>query len=285
MPIEMTSRTIVQHLYDELRPKVAELSQHNRQPSLAVVLVGSDPKSELYVSSIKKEKAEELGIAFTIHRLDESTSERAIIETIEQLNNEASVKGIIIQLPLPDHIAVERILNSVALEKDVDGLRAKSPYMPPTVDAILRLFEAYDIVLEAKKIVVVGKGRLVGGPLIKELEALKLDVTACDESTDDLSACTLDADILVSATGSHHVIQPAMIKDGAVIIDVDQDVNYEAVMEKAGYITPQRGAVGPLTVACLLSNVVEATESQCEHHEDQNSENQESERDQADAQE
>lgn len=260
MPIEMTSHTIVHKLYDELQTRIDTLKEHGHEPHLAVVLVGHNPKSELYVSSIKQRRAQELGIAFTIHRLAETASEEKIIETIEELNNQESVTGIIVQLPLPESIHVDRVLNSVAAHKDVDGLRKGSDFTPPTVCAILKLLEAYDIILRDKKISIVGKGRLVGAPLYEELRQLKLDVTACDESIEDLTSCTLGADILISATGEPHLIQPSMVKDGAVVIDVDADVQYEAVAEKVAYITPQKGGVGPLTVACLLENVVTAAE-------------------------
>lgn len=262
MPIEMTSHTIVHKLYDQLHRKVEQLVQRGKVPQLAVVLVGHDPKSELYVSSIKQKRAHELGIDFTIHRLDATASEDKVIETIERLNQETAVTGIIVQLPLPQSINVDRVLNSVAPTKDVDGLHKQSRFTPPTVCAILHLLEAYDIELAGKQISIVGKGRLVGGPLLAELKRLKLNVTACDETITDLSTCTLGADILISATGQPHLIQPSLVKSGAVVIDVDCDVNYEAVAEKVRYITPQKGGVGPLTVACLLANIVEATAEQ-----------------------
>lgn len=262
MPIEMTSHTITEKLYHQLGQRVAELQEQGVQPALAVVLVGHDPKSELYVSSIKQRRAQELGIDFTIHRLDANASEDSIIETIERLNQEAQVTGIIVQLPLPDAIDTDRVLAAVAAEKDVDGLRPGSQFMPPTVSAILGLLEAYDIVLTDKKISIIGQGRLVGAPLLREMKQLKLDVNACDESVEDLSTCTLDADIVISATGEPNLIRPSMVKEKAVVIDVDCDVLYDEVAEKVAYITPQKGGVGPLTVAYLLANVVEAAEKQ-----------------------
>jgi methylenetetrahydrofolate dehydrogenase (NADP+)/methenyltetrahydrofolate cyclohydrolase len=256
--IEMTSHTITEKLYADLKKKVEAILATGMQPSLAVVLVGHDPKSELYVSSIKQKRAEELGIEFTIHRLDQSVSQEAILETIEKLNAESSVSGIIVQLPLPEHLDTNAILNTIDSKKDVDGLRSGSPYLPPTVAAITQLFESYDIPLADKKITIVGKGRLVGAPLFDELKKLHLNVEACDEWTDDLVGKTVSADILISATGDPGLIKPEMVKDGAVVIDVDEDVHYETVAPKTSYITPQRGGVGPLTVAFLLSNVVEA---------------------------
>lgn len=260
MPIEMTSHTIIDKLSQALRVRVDQLITHGYRPHLAVVLVGYNPQSELYVSSIKRKQAEDLGIDFTIHRLDESATQKAVCATIDELNRQSAVTGIIVQLPLPSHLDTDGILAAVDRAKDVDGLAPNSPFMPPTVQAIMTLFEAYDIKLKEKRIVLIGLGRLVGAPLMKELKRLRLDVTACDESVTDLASCTLGADILISATGQHHLIQPSMIKEGAVIIDVDKEVDYEAVLSKAGYITPQKGGVGPLTVTYLLKNVVEAAE-------------------------
>lgn len=257
MPIIMTSQTIVAKLYELLSEEIASLEDANITPTLAVVLVGEDPNSVTYVN-IKGKQAGELGIEFSLHRLDDTASQESIIEAIEKLNAEPSVSGIIVQLPLPDQIDTDKVLQTVVKEKDVDGLRPDSDFTPPTVSAITELLQSYDISLEEKTIVVVGKGRLVGGPLIKRFKERNLDVTVCDESTGDLAACTINADILVSGTGEEHLIKPSMIKEGAVVIDVDKDVLYDEVQGKVGYITPQKGGVGPLTVAFLLSNVVDA---------------------------
>ncbi len=261
MPILMTSHTIIERIYSGLKPRISELAANGQTPTLAVVLVGDDPNSITYVS-IKQQRAEELGMEFILHRLDTNTAEERVLSVIDELNRAEHVHGIIVQLPLPAHLDSDKIIARVSQEKDVDGLRNRSPFMPPTVRAIMQLFEAYDIVLKDKKIVVVGQGRLVGGPLTEELRRLHFDVSICDESTSDLGACTLQADILVSATGEHHLIQPSMVKEGSIIIDVDTEVDYELVSERVGYITPQKGGVGPLTVAYLLSNTVEAAESQ-----------------------
>lgn len=255
----MTSHTIVSKLYANLTTRVAELTQQGKQPHLAIVLVGDDPNSIIYVNT-KRKRAEELGIDFALHRLDASASEEKVLELIDSLNDTESVNGIIVQLPLPDGLNTDKVINQVALKKDVDGLRNGSQYTPPTVRAIMELLSAYDVVVKDKKIVIVGNGRLVGAPLSKALLDLNLDVTICDQSTGDLRSCTLNADILVSATGQNHIITPAMVNEGVTIIDVDCDVDYEAVLNKVKAITPQKGGVGPLTVAFLLSNVVDAAQ-------------------------
>lgn len=260
--IQMTSHTIVEKIYLELKNRVKELSDRGIVPALAVILVGHDPQSELYVASIKQRRASELGIDFKIHRLDENVDQESLTKAITDLNNQSEVNGIIVQLPLPSNLNTDAILNSIDPGKDVDGLHQDSPYLSPTVSAILELIEGYDLTLADKKIVIVGKGRLVGAPLLKELQKLKLQVEAVDDQVEDLAKITVQADILVSATGKPNLIQPQMVKEGAVVIDVDQDVNYEAVGPKTAYITPQRGGVGPLTVAFLLQNVIEATLAQ-----------------------
>lgn len=260
--IEMTSHTIIENINQELKARVDELQNKGCRPGLAVVLVGHNPKSELYVSAIKQRQAEELGIDFTIHRLDEEASEDKIIETIQELNRQPAVSGIIVQLPLPEAIDLNNVLNSVKPEKDVDGLGQNSPYLPPTVSAIMRLLEEYDVKVADQHIVIVGKGKLVGQPLYDEMKKLQLNVEVCDQSTENLADLTSKADILISATGQPNLINSSMVKQGAVVIDVDYDVNYELVAPKTSYITPQKGGVGPLTVTYLLSNVVDAAESQ-----------------------
>jgi methylenetetrahydrofolate dehydrogenase (NADP+)/methenyltetrahydrofolate cyclohydrolase len=255
--IEMSSRTIRHKIYDDLRGYIATLTEQGHKPTLGIVLVGDDPNSVAYVN-VKQRQAEKLGMGFSLHRLDEQADDAAVLSVIDTLNKEATISGIIVQLPLPAHLDTDKILAAVAPEKDVDGLRTKSHFTPPTVRAILELLAAYDISLLGKNIVLVGVGRLVGGPLLQELKLLGHNVTTCDESTGDLGACTINADILVSATGQHHLIQPSMIKQGAVVIDVDHEVDYEKVLDKVGYITPQIGGIGPLTVAFLLSNTVSA---------------------------
>ncbi len=261
MSIEMTSHTIIRQMEPALKGRVQALTEAGHQPHLAVILVGHDPQSELYVSSIKRRQAEALGIDYTIHRFDEQTEEATVLQTIEQLNREVAVSGIIIQLPLPAHLDTDKLINAVDRHKDVDGLTQHSPFTPPTVSAILELLAAYDIPLVNKNIVVVGQGRLVGKPLLAAFRAMGLPATACDDSIGEaLGQCTLQADILVSATGEENLITPAMVKEGAVVIDVDHDVVYDQVEEKVGFITPQKGGVGPLTVMFLLMNVVEAAE-------------------------
>ncbi len=258
-PILLTSHTIVEQLYRNLKTRIDRLIASGHQPKLAVVLVGDDPNSITYVA-IKQRQAEALGLGFVLHHLAAGVDETAVLAVIEQLNQEPAVSGIIVQLPLPEQLETETILKAVEPEKDVDGLNRKSQFKPPTVQAILELFSAYDIDLTDKQIVLVGKGRLVGGPLLTQLEKLGYRPTVCDESTDDLAACTLQADILISATGQPHLITPTMVKDQAIIIDVDHEVVFDEVLPKVKAITPQKGAVGPLTVAILLSHVVEAAE-------------------------
>jgi methylenetetrahydrofolate dehydrogenase (NADP+)/methenyltetrahydrofolate cyclohydrolase len=258
---EMTSKTIVAKMQQELRERIAELKE---QPSLAVVLVGNDRNSLLYVTSIKKRHAEDLSILYRIEHMPEESTTEEVLEILEFLNNDPTVTGIIVQLPLPKHIDTDTVLDAVAAQKDVDGLRNGSEFTAPIVDAIMMLLHEYAIALSGQQIVVVGNGKLVGAPLSTYLRNEGYAVNTCDNDTKDLKSCTLEADILISATGKRHLITPEMVKEGAVVIDVDCDVEYDAVKEKASYITPQRGAVGPLTVLFLLNNVVLAAEQRKE---------------------
>lgn len=257
----MTSDTLVAKLYADLQRVVNDLLRNGVKPKLAIVLVGNDSNSEIYVS-VKQKRAEELGIGFELHHLAELVTEEEVIQTVAGLNANPAISGIIVQLPLPKHINTDNVLGAIVIEKDVDGLRSDSSFMPTTVKAIFTLLEEYDIELDNKNIVVVGKGRLVGGPLIEELAKRGLSVKICDRSTSDLKACTIEADILISATGQEHLIQPNMIKQGAVVIDVERDVTYDEVITKVSHITPHKGGIGPLTVALLLTNVVKAAQDQ-----------------------
>ncbi len=258
MSIEMSSRTLNERLLLSLKLK-AELidTQLHLRPHLAVVLVGDNPSSLNYIK-IKQQRAEEIGIDFTLHRLEASTSEDQVLAVIEELNGEERVNGIIVQLPLPESLNTDKILEAVAVEKDVDGLHPRSQFVSPVVNAISKLMTGYDLKSEDKKIVIVGLGRLVGKPLFEQMKKLHLAVNGIDNSVTNIAEYTREADILISATGQPNLIQPDMVKDGVIVIDADKDVSPE-VAAKASYITPQVGGIGPLTVSCLLDNVIEAT--------------------------
>lgn len=257
-----------------LKNRVAELKKKfGITPSLRVILVGESPASIAYVNS-KKKACDRVGIDGEIIRLPMDISEEALIEQIESLNHNESVDGILIQLPLPKHINETFVLNKVSPNKDVDGLHTinagklftKQPgSVPATPLGVMMLLKHYQIPLEGKHAVVVGRSNLVGMPLAKLLNDADATVTVVHRKTDNISKFTKDADILCVAVGKPNFITKDMVKPGAVVIDVGinrvgeilvGDVDFEGVKEIASYITPVPGGVGPMTISALLFNVL-----------------------------
>jgi methylenetetrahydrofolate dehydrogenase (NADP+)/methenyltetrahydrofolate cyclohydrolase len=230
--------------------------------AMSAILVGEDPASLMYVKA-KEKRAAKLGIDFKLYHFPVITGENKILELIEKLNKKSHIKGIIIQLPLPENIDTDKILKALLPEKDLDGFSGK--YSPPTGQAILEIFKFYNIETKAKKIVIVGFGRLVGKPLARLLEKKKIKPIICTSSS-DIASETLDADIIISATGTPGLIKPEMVSKKAIIIDagtaesrgkIRGDVDTK-IYEKVASYTPTPGGVGPVTVACLMRNLVEA---------------------------
>lgn len=257
-----------------LKNRVAELKKKfGITPSLRVILVGESPASIAYVNS-KKKACDRVGIDGEIIRLPMDISEEALIEQIESLNHNESVDGILIQLPLPKQINETFVLNKVSPNKDVDGLHTinagklftKQPgSVPATPLGVMMLLKHYQIPLEGKHAVVVGRSNLVGMPLAKLLNDADATVTVVHRKTDNISKFTKDADILCVAVGKPNFITKDMVKPGAVVIDIGinrvgeilvGDVDFEGVKEMASYITPVPGGVGPMTISALLFNVL-----------------------------
>lgn len=233
------------------------------EASLAVFLVGDDPASLAYVR-VKEKRAQNLGIHFKLYSFQKIVSESKVIELIEELNLDDDINGIIVQLPLPEEFDVDKVLKKISPEKDIDGFFSEK-FTPPTALAIMEILNYYHIELTGKKVVIVGFGRLVGKPLAKLLEKQGIKPFICT-SNSDIASETGDADVIISATGMPNLIKPEMIKDGAVVIDagtaeshgkIHGDVD-PAVFAKVFAYTPTPGGVGPVTVACLMKNLVEA---------------------------
>jgi len=263
-------------LLEELAPLAKEL-----HPSLTIVQVGNDSASNTYIGK-KIDAAEKIGITARHLRLHEDISLVSLIDEIESLNDDPDVDGYIIQLPLPDHLwdSFDRIVEMIHPDKDVDGftaenfgdmaLRGGAEFLPPaTAAGVVRLLQAENIAIAGKHVVIVGRSNLVGKPLALMLLNRDATVTVCHSRTEDLGAITRTADILVSAVGQPGLITADMVKDGAVVVDIGTthldgkltgDVDFDAVSTKASAITPVPGGVGPLTVACLLKNVVDAAQ-------------------------
>ncbi|MDA8421616.1 MAG: bifunctional methylenetetrahydrofolate dehydrogenase/methenyltetrahydrofolate cyclohydrolase FolD [Pseudomonadota bacterium] len=247
-----------------------------RAPGLAVILVGEDPASQVYVRS-KRRACAEAGIVSFSHNLPVSTPQRSLLDLIDSLNQDARVDGILVQLPLPTHIDPETIIERILPGKDVDGfhpynvgrLALRMPVLRPcTPRGVMTLLESTGVAIRGQNAVVVGASNLVGRPMALELLLAGCTVTVCHRFTRDLQAEVASADILVVAVGKPHLIKGEWIKPGAIVMDVGinrrsdgtlvGDVEFEAAQQRARWITPVPGGVGPMTVATLLLNTLEA---------------------------
>ena len=262
---------------EAIKEKVVLLKEKGIVPGLAVILVGDNPASKVYVGQ-KEKGCLEAGFASFLHRLPETTSQEELLALIDKLNADKTVHGILVQLPLPRQIDPDTVLAAIRPEKDVDGfhpvnigrLVAGLPASEPcTPKGILRLLKSTGIPLAGKEAVVIGRSNIVGKPVALMLLAESATVTICHSKTADLAEHARRADILVAAIGKPRFVTADMVKEGAVVIDVGinrleeglvGDVDYEPVAEKASWITPVPGGVGPMTIAMLLENTLEQAE-------------------------
>ncbi|MDD4607210.1 MAG: tetrahydrofolate dehydrogenase/cyclohydrolase catalytic domain-containing protein [Patescibacteria group bacterium] len=263
-------KKISQQILTRLKKQVIGLKI---KPHLAVVLVGNDPASKLYVNR-KAKVAESIGIKFILEKLPATISQNKLIVAIQNLQQKNKLQGLIVQLPLPSKISTDEVLNAIQPNIDVDCLTeinlgklitGNYNFIPPTIGAILEIFKRYKIKLESQHIVVVGAGRLVGKPLINMLLNSKATVSVCNAKTKNLKKITQQADILITGVGKAKIISQDYIKKGAVVIDAGSsfvhhkccgDVNCDKIKHKAKLITPTPGGVGPITVAKLLENTI-----------------------------
>ena len=255
--IIMNGRVIKNKTINDLKTRTKD------NKGLVVIQIGDNYGSRIYIKQ-KEKMAEELNILFKSEVLEENVDTDAVIEKIQNYNNDLNYSGILVQLPLPKHLNQDRILAAIAPSKDVDGLRNDSKYLPCTVVGVLELFKYYQIDLNNKKIVIVGKSRIVGTPLYKYFKNLNLNVILCDSKTIDLKTETIKADVLISAVGKPCFITEDMVRKEAVVIDVGisrsygklvGDVDFERVKTKCSYITPTPGGCGPATIGGLALNL------------------------------
>jgi methylenetetrahydrofolate dehydrogenase (NADP+)/methenyltetrahydrofolate cyclohydrolase len=276
----LDGRNIARQIQEELALKVKELKVQGITPALAVIQVGKHPASLVYVRN-KKERAHQIGIYFQEHTLGANISSGRLVDLIGDLNKKREIDGIILQLPLPGHLDENKLLERISPEKDVDGfhplnmgrlLEGNPFFIPATPKGIIELLDRYKITLKGKRAVIVGRSNIVGKPLAGLLLARDATVTLCHSKTKDLGSITGEADILVASLGQPGFIKEHMVKNKAVVIDVGTnrignkivgDVDFEKVREKSSYITPVPGGVGPMTIAMLLENVVEAARTRC----------------------
>lgn len=226
--------------------------------SLHVILVGNDPSSLKYVS-LKEKKCLQVGVKYHLHHLPESTTNSELSQLISALNNDPKVTGFFIQLPLPRHID-PNIVDEISSQKDVDGLVQNSIFTPAVDVGIMALLKSTGINLSGKSAVIINDSKLIGIPLKKLLTSHGVSVTICNKFTQKLSEISRGADILISATGQKGLVTDEYIKPGAIVIDVGSgDVMFDEVKNKCSYITPPTGSVGPMTIACLLQNLLAAS--------------------------
>ena len=258
--------------------RAAALTARGHQPGLAVVLVGDNPASEVYVRN-KVKACQDNGLYSSYDRYPAELSERDLLERIDELNRDPKIHGILVQLPLPPHIDAHKVIEAIAPHKDVDGfhvanagalMTGKPLFRPCTPYGVMKMFESENIPLAGANAVVIGRSNIVGKPMAMLLVEAGATVTICNSKTRDLGAYTRRADIVVAATGKRNLVTADMVKPGAVVIDVGMnrddagklcgDVDFAAVKEVAGYVTPVPGGVGPMTITMLLVNTIEAAE-------------------------
>lgn len=276
--IKLDGKKCAANVKEECALQVKRLKQEGIQPKLVVILVGDDPASQVYVRN-KQRVADELGVLSETITLPATTSEQEVIELIQKLNEDQSCHGILLQCPLPDHIETNRCLEAISPQKDVDGFHpvnvgkiaiGDGGMFPCTPYGIIYLLTAYQIPLAGKHVVIIGRSNIVGKPLAQLFLAEDATVTICHSKTENLSALTQQADILIVAIGQSEFIQKEDVKPGAVVIDVGMnridgrltgDVSPE-VDEVASYLTPVPGGVGPMTIAMLMKQTIQAAERQ-----------------------
>jgi methylenetetrahydrofolate dehydrogenase (NADP+)/methenyltetrahydrofolate cyclohydrolase len=269
------------HIKNGLKNEISELRTKAVIPCLATILIGSDPPSLVYINN-KQKAAKSIGIRTLDYRLHTTISQTELIRLIEKLNLDSAVHGILIQLPLPDHLDKYKVINMVDPKKDVDGLtfinsglllNEKTNLIPCTPLGIMELFRFYKIQLDGTNVLIINRSNLVGKPLASLLLSKNSTVTISHSHTNNLKFFSQNADIVITAVGNRDsfILTPDMVKNGATIIDVGTnrvdgklcgDVEFESVREKASYITPVPGGVGPMTICMLLRNTIEASKSQ-----------------------
>lgn len=267
-----------QRIREDVAQRVAALTEQGVRPGLAVVLVGEDPASQVYVRN-KVAACEKAGLHSVKEQYPADLSEADLLARIDALNRDPSIHGILVQLPLPGHLDAHKVIEAIAPEKDVDGFHISNAgllmtgqplFRPCTPYGVMKMLEAQGVALRGAEAVVVGASNIVGKPMAMLLLAAGATVTLCNSKTRDLAAHTRRADVLVVATGRPRMISGDMVKPGAVVIDVGinrgddgklcGDVDFASAAEVAGAITPVPGGVGPMTIAMLLVNTVEAAE-------------------------
>jgi len=280
MAVIIDGKELAKKIRANLKIECEELKKKNINSKLAVIMVGEDPASKVYVRN-KSRACEDVGIEYEEYLLDSKITQKELIELIEKLNNDKTVNGILLQSPIPSNLDINEAFRTISSEKDVDGFNPvnvgklvlnQDTFVSCTPYGIMKMFEEYDIDLTGKNVVILGRSNIVGKPLIHCCLNKNATVTSCHSKTQNLAQKAKEADILISAIGKANFVTANMIKENAVVIDVGinrldngkitGDVDFENVKEKASYITPVPGGVGPMTIAMLMNNVIKATKRQ-----------------------
>ena len=278
----LDGKKVSQKVKDSLKEKVAQLKKEGVNPGLAVVIVGDDSASRVYVNN-KKKACEYCGIYSEEYALPGETTQEELLELVEKLNNKSDIHGILVQLPLPKHIDEETVINAIRPEKDVDAFHPANvgkimignfDFLPCTPAGVMELLDDAGIDLCGKRCVIIGRSNIVGKPQAMLMLHKNATVTICHSRTQNLKEVAKEADVLVVAIGKAKFVNEEYIKDGAVVIDVGMDrdengklcgdVDFDSACKKASYITPVPGGVGPMTIATLMKNAVTAAIRQSE---------------------
>ena len=273
----MDGKALAKKVREALKIKADELKKKNIFPKLAVIMVGNDPSSKIYVRN-KSKACEEVGIEYEEHLLDENIKNDELINLIEELNNREDVHGILLQSPIPKHLDINLAFRTIKPEKDVDGFHPvnvgklslnQDCFVSCTPFGIMKILAEYNIEIEGKHAVIIGRSNIVGKPMVQCMLNKNATVTVCHSKTKNLTQITKQADILISAIGRAKFVTEDMVKDGAVVVDVGinrneegkvcGDVDFENVYKKTSYITPVPGGVGPMTIAMLMNNIIKAS--------------------------
>lgn len=271
---------LAKKIRENLKKDVDELRKEGIIPKFAVILVGEDPASKIYVRN-KNKACVEIGIEYEEHVLKQDTTMEELLRLIDKLNKDKSINGILLQSPLPQHLDINEALKQIDYKKDVDGFNpvnvgklslGQDCFVSCTPYGIIKMLEEYKIPTEGKNAVIIGRSNIVGKPLIQCLLSKNATVTVCHSKTQNIEEITKNSDIIIAAMGKPKFLKGNMVKQGATVIDVGinrmengkivGDVDFEEVSKKTSYITPVPGGVGPMTIAMLMNNIVKATKDQ-----------------------
>ena len=276
--ILLDGKALSAKIKEEVKEEVSSIvKEKNITPGLAVILVGNDAASATYVAS-KAKACKDAGIYSVVHEMPESITQEELLDTINMMNNNPKLDGILVQLPLPKHIDTTTVLEAINPLKDVDGFHPYNvgrmvsnldSFLPATPFGVMRMFEEHNIEVSGKDVVVIGSSDIVGKPMASLLINKKATVTVCNSRTKDLKAHTSKADIVIIAVGVPYLLKEDMVKDGAIVIDVGinrldtgklvGDADFEGLKNKCSFLTPVPGGVGPMTIAMLLKNTIKAS--------------------------